>query len=153
MLYFMIGHKMNTNKLLNIDYNKMIIFFTIIFVFLSAYCGAMSLVRNYYSCFIINFPACVLAFVSLYKCSVYIVNKQYPSTNMICKIGRVSILVLCVHNIVALEFDPIPYYIADFINIGHSIFIFNPLCHIVIACSLALILERNHIIRKIYNLR
>ena len=72
---------------------------------------------------------------------------------MICKIGRVSILVLCVHNIVALEFDPIPYYIADFINIGHSIFIFNPLCHIVIACSLALILERNHIIRKIYNLR
>lgn len=152
MLYFMIGQKLNTNQLLNIGNGKMFFFLTIIFVFLSAYSGALSLVRNYYSCFIINFPASVLAFISLYKCSVYIVKKNYAITNIICKTGRISILILCIH-IVEMEFDPIPYYIEDYVNIDSSIYVTNPLCHIVIACTLALLLQSVPFIRNIYNLR
>ena len=152
MLYFMIGQKLNTNKLLNMVDSRMIYFLSVIFVFLSAYSGSLSLVRNYYSCFIINFPASVLAFISLYKFSVHIVYKNYDLTHVICKIGRISILILCIH-IVELEFDPIPYYIVDYVNIDISKYVINPFCHIIIACSMALFLEKNQIVRKIYNLR
>lgn len=152
MLYFLVGQKLNTNKLLNMVDSKMIIFLTVIFVSLSAYCGSLSLVRNYYSNFIINFPASILAFVSLYKCSVYAVNKNYAFTNFICKIGRISILILCIH-IVELEFDPIPYYIVDYVNIDFSKYVINPFCHVVIACSMAMLLQRMPIIRDIYYLR
>lgn len=152
MLFFMVGHQINANKLLNIVNYKMVFFLTAIFVSISTYCGALSLVRNYYSHFIINFPASVLAFISLYKFSDYVVNKQCLFRNIVCKIGRITILILCIH-IIELEFDPIPYYIVNHVNIDYLQFVINPICHIVIACSIALLLERCSIIRKIFNLR
>lgn len=152
MIFFLIGHKINTYKLLNFGDSKIIFFFSVLFVFLSAYCGSLSLVRNYYSNFIINFPASILAFISLYKSSVYIVNKNYVFTTLICKIGKISILILCIH-ILELEFDPIPYYIVNYINIDLLRYIINPFCHVIIVCSIALLIERISIVRYIYNLR
>lgn len=152
MMYFLVGHYCHKFDLLKFKYSPLLFLLTIFMLSISTYLGALSIVRNYYSCFIINFPASVLAFFSLYKISNLCVKHKLAGGDMLCTLGKISILILCVH-LIDITFNSSPNKFVTLLNIKHLDFIINPCCRIIIACSVAFVLRKIHIIRVFFNLR
>lgn len=146
MIYYFIGYLLKSRS------NGFVLSFpyTLIFVLLSLvswiFFSPLGVVDTNYQCFIIN----VLGSVGAIEL-IYILSKKIglrSDCNILSYIGRISLLVLCVH-LIELDFDPIPNKITTLFT-KNSVLLFIVIYRIIITLILSAVLSKIKIVKQIF---
>lgn len=151
MTFFMIGHETKKSGLLNKNMTPVVCILGVVSIIASASTGfPISMATCDYTYYPINVLGAVFAtyFIYLLSCKI----SMYKLSNMLAFLGRISLLVLCVHLLdVKLGFASAisKRLFAD----ASLIDFFNVSWHIIVPLILAAILSRLTLVRKIYQLK
>lgn len=99
LLFYEIGYQISTNAVLKNKTNIVILILTILSVFISISIGSMSMARCFYSFYPINVLSAYLVFIICFSVAEFFSKKELPGSMQLSQIGRLSLLILCVHNI------------------------------------------------------
>jgi fucose 4-O-acetylase-like acetyltransferase len=145
LLFFHIGYLWKQNYLRLSDLTKEHVFIILLLIIFSVWSGSMSIVRSYYGFYPINFLAAIGTVALFY----YLFKKMNCSTLLywLCYVGRLSLLILCVHNI-ELTCGFIRYFhgVLDFSSY------FDFILHLIISLSCTFILIRFSLVRRLFAL-
>ena len=110
----------------------------------------MSMVRCYYSCYLINILASIGATYIIYLICKHINKYKYTSL-ILSYIGRISILILCIH-IIDLTFTPI-HKLNKYLSNHHLIAIIIIIWRLGFTIILAYLLSKVTFIIKLFKIK
>lgn len=115
---------------------------------LSVYSGSMSMARCYYGFWPVNVFAAIGFTLVIYRISEVISCKLIHSNRLLAYIGRISIVVLCVHE---LEFFFMP------LSLFHNLLEYSQqidiIIHLFVALAVSLVIAQFSFVRKMFSLK
>lgn len=154
MVFFYVGHIFRKHDLFKVRPNWLIITLGVLIIIASLLsCNndySISMVRCYYSYYPINVVAACFCTYLLYHIVLY--GKDNHLNKIIAYLGKMSMLILCVHNIDA------NYSIVKFLNDqylhmeGIQYRLVSTICHIMLPILIAVVLSRNKVICELFRL-
>ena len=148
--FYFVGNITKQNRIPQLSF--IVLFVTIIFAIVSLLLPPVGMVRNNYPCYPINFVTAILLTLCIYHISYIISNKNEYISAFFAFIGKISILILCIH-IVELDYDPIPNLILK-LNISiYGSLILIVLFRIVSVLLVSYLLYKFKFVRKLFSLK
>lgn len=143
LLFFYIGHLAHQYKLLENHINSWFVLIVFVLTGLSIYSGSMSMVRCHYGYWPINYLAAIGMTILVYHFS-----KRLNGNHFLMRVGRISIVILCVH-IVELTFMPMKF-IHENISLPNA---FDVLIHLLVAVVGSIFILRFGFVRNLFSIK
>jgi len=143
LLFFYVGHLARQYKLLEININSWFVLIVIVLTGLSIYSGSMSMARCLYSYWSINYLAAIGMTILVYHLS-----KHLNGNHFLMRVGRISLVILCVH-IVELTFFPMKT-IHENISLPKA---FDAFIHLLVAVVGSFLILRFCAVRKLFSIK
>lgn len=97
LIFYEVGYQLYLKKILFLNYNNCLLLFTsLVLVTVSLLSGSMSMVRCFYGFYPVNVLCAISLFILCYQFSALLNNNRTVS-NILSYLGRISIVILCVH--------------------------------------------------------
>lgn len=99
LIFFEIGYQFRTSSFLELRLNHLLlVLISLLLIAFSIHSGSMSMVRCFYGFYPINILCAISVFFLLYKLS-HLLNSNEIISKCLSFLGKISLLILCIHNI------------------------------------------------------